>query len=361
MSRRLSRPRRVRRSLLARSEPTDDPVRLRARGPADLLALIPFQLGFHPAESLVAVFVRGKTVALVARMDLSAVAETAVLATDLRDLARQNRAQELVLFGYSESPEPARTLLTALVQALPRRLVTEALYVDGARWWSLTCDRACCPAEGTPYDVAGHRLAAEAVYAGMTTRASRAELAATVAGPPAAEVPRLAALAAEVQAAGVLVAGLPPTEGGRPSDDHPAARLLRAVQAGLGAPESLDDRACAEVAVLLGDLRLRDLVWAMIEPESAEQHLALWQRVVSRVAPTVSAAPLALFGMAGWLSGSGALLNCAVEELARRHPGYSMGHLLEQISARAISPRLWQRMGGEAQEDLRRELTRLAR
>jgi hypothetical protein len=78
------------------------------------------------------------------------------------------------------------------------------------------------------------------------------------------------------------------------------------------------------------------------------------------VAPTLSAAPLALLGMAGWISGHGALLNCAGEELSRRHPSYSMGHLLEQISARAIPPRMWQSMAGELHDDLRREIARLA-
>ncbi len=184
----------------------------------------------------------------------------------------------------------------------------------------------------------------------MTTRASREELAATVVGPPAADVPRLVELAAEVREA----------QAGRLAGDDPSGRLLREVRTGLADPDRLDDRASTALAVLVGDLRLRDLVWAMIEPESAEQHVALWQRVVSRVAPTESAAPLALLGMAGWISGNGALLNCAAEELSRRHPTYSMGQLLEQISARAISPRLWQRMGGEVHADLRRELARLA-
>ena len=350
MSRRLSRPRRMRRSLAERSAPTDDRVRLRARGPADLLALIPYQLGFHPRESLVAIFVCGGTVGLIARMDLFAVTAVPGFATELRDLARQNRANELVLFAYSEQPEPARSLLTGLVAALPVRLVKDAMYIDGSRWWSMTCDQACCPAEGTPYDVAGNRLAAEAVFAGLTTRASREELAATVAGPPPAEVSRLVELAAEVRKA----------RAGWHSGEDPATRLVRGVQAGLTDPGALDDWDCTTLAVLVDQIRLRDLVWAMIDPESAEQHVGLWLRVVGRVAPDLSAAPLALVGISGWISGNGALLNCAREELARRHPGYSMGHLLEQISARALSPRLWQSMGGEVHDDLRRELARLA-
>lgn len=350
MSRRLSRPRRTRPSLVGRSAPVDDRVRVRARGAPDLLALIPYQLGFHPRESLVSVFVRGRTVALVARMDLAAVTAGPGLAGELEDLARQHRVDELVLFVYSEQPEPARCFLTTLVETLPARLVNEALYVDGSRWWSLTCDRACCPAEGTPYDVAGHRLAAEAVFAGMTTRASREELAATVAGPPPAAVPRLVELAAAVRTARA--------EG--PAGEDPAARLIRNVEAGLADPGALDDRACAELALLVGEIRLRDLVWAMIDPESAEQQVGLWQRVVRRVDPALSAAPLALVGIAGWISGDGAMLNCAGAELLRRHPTYTMGRVLEQISTRAIPPRLWQTMGGEVHKDLRRELARLA-
>ena len=336
--------------MVGRSGPTDDRVRLRAQGPADLLALIPFQLGFHPRESLVAVFVCGSSVGLIARMDLPPVSTAADFAAKLEELARQNGAEELVLFAYSEHSEPARSLLTGLVDALPPARLRDALYVDGSRWWSLTCGQVCCPAEGTPYDVAGHRLAAEAVFAGMTTRASREELAATVAGPPEAEVPRLVDLAAEVRA----------LRRDWPSDEDPAARLLQRVQAGLTDPAVLDDRACAELALLVGEIRLRDLVWAMIDPESAADHIELWQRVVSRVAPVLSAAPLALLGMAGWISGNGALLNCAGEELSCRHPSYSMGHLLEQISARAIPPRLWQSMAGELHDDLRREIARLA-
>ena len=44
--------------------------------------------------------------------------------------------------------------------------------------------------------------------------------------------------------------------------------------------------------------------------------------------PTVSAAPLALLGMAAWIGGNGALQNCCCAELDRLHPTYSMGRLL---------------------------------
>ena len=62
----------MRRSTLAPGTPagldTSRP-RLRARGAPDLLALVPFQLGFHPTESLVTVLVWSGRVALSAPND----------------------------------------------------------------------------------------------------------------------------------------------------------------------------------------------------------------------------------------------------------------------------------------------------
>lgn len=355
MSRRLRRLPRMRSRLAvasrgddlpARTGARDDRPRLRARGAPDLLALLPYQLGFHPSESVVAVFVRAGRIRLTARVDLMPPETAGAFAADLRSLTRQHQMEEIVLFAYSEDAVPARALLTGLVSALPRGLVREALYVDGSRWWSMTCDDRCCPAEGTPYDVEGHRLAAEAVFAGLAVRGSRAELAAGFTGPAEEDLGRLAELAERARAA---VRGL--------GHDQRVARLAEVLRAG---PVGLSDEDCAELAALVTDLLLRDLAWAMLSPENAEQHLALWQRVVSRVSPTLSAAPLALSGMAGWISGDGATLNCAVDELTRRHPDYSMGELLATISAQAVSPRMWETLGGEIHSELRREFERLA-
>ena len=46
------------------------PARLRVRRPADFLAVIPYLVGFHPSESVVAVLCRDGRVLLTARMDL---------------------------------------------------------------------------------------------------------------------------------------------------------------------------------------------------------------------------------------------------------------------------------------------------
>ena len=58
----------------------------------------------------------------------------------------------------------------------------------------------------------------------------------------------------------------------------------------------------------------------MINPDDAEEHAQVWAQVVNQVPPSVSAAPLALLGMAAWIGGNGALQNCCCEELDRLHP-----------------------------------------
>jgi hypothetical protein len=248
--------------------------------------------------------------------------------------------------AYSAQPIPARALLADLVRALPTRLVRDALYVDGSRWWSLTCERGCCPAEGTPYDVTSSPLAAEAVYAGLTARATRDDLAATLSGPPNQEVARLSDVAAEVRDELEL-----PLEPGLAAE-----RLEWTVNSALADPAGLDDRSCATFALLVTDLRLRDLAWAWIGPDEAEQHVEVWLRVLNGVPPELSAGPLALLGMAGWISGHGALLNCSADRLRELHPRYSMGRLLEEISDLAVSPSLWPTMATELQTEVRRAL-----
>ena len=351
MSRRRSRSRRSRPSTTAAAIGARDPrTRLRARGAPDLLALVPFQLGFHPTESLVIALIRSGRVVLTARLDLPAAESAGATAAFLCELVQQHQIDELVLFAYSGDSGPARQLLTGLLDELPAGLVNEALYVDGSRWWSMTCDDVCCPADGTPYDVASHPLAAAAVFAGMNARTNRGELADSVSGPPAAELDRLTALTDTVL-----------SELDELDDPRLAARLLDStLREALTEPATLTERTSASLALLVTDLHLRDLAWAMIDSDDAEQHARVWMQVVNQVPPTLSAAPLALLGMAAWIAGDGALQNCCCDELARLHPRYSMGGLLSTISNRALSPELWHTLGGGMQAELRRELDLLA-
>jgi hypothetical protein len=131
------------------------------------------------------------------------------------------------------------------------------------------------------------------------------------------------------------------------------ARLMDSATSDRGV---LDERTCLLLGLLVSDVHMRDLAWAQISPTNAEEHVRLWGAVVAHVPPTLAAAPLCLLGMAAWVEGSGALLNCCCERLTLLDPSYSMGRLLCEISAQAIPPSLWRQMGEEMQAGLRAEL-----
>jgi hypothetical protein len=287
------------------------------------------------------VFVSSGRIVLMARMDFPAESASDDLAERIDGLARQHKAHAIALVAYSAASLPANRLLTRLMDRLGKHKLTDVLYVGHGRWWSLTCGEECCPLTGTPFDPSSHPMSATAVFAGLGARADRRELEASVSGPSPAELPRVEALADALL-----------TELDQLDDPSAPVRLLASIlEAARSEGGVLDDRNCLLLGLLVTEIGLRDLAWALMSPSNVEDHIRLWGCVVAQVPPTLAAAPLCLLGMAAWLSGAGALLNCCCERLARVAPEYSMGRLLAEVSDRALPPSLWEQMGGECKLD----------
>ncbi len=301
------------------------PKRLSIRTPEDFIAVVPYLLGFHPSDSLVALFFDGGRVGLTARVDLPSPEAIDDLVQDISALGRQSRAGSVVLLAYG-ADHAGRAVLERFMTDSPLQLL-DVLVVGPERWWSLACPGACCPPEGTPYDISAHPLCAEAVLAGMSAAADRSALQAMVTGPPPPELDSLADLAAEAVAELVGV--------DRRLRKRRMATLLRTA---LPCPDVLTDRDCAELAALCLDLPVRDAAWASMSRREADQHLALWRRVLSRTIDELSPGPLGLVAMAGWLSGNGALLNCCIDRLERLAPEYTLLQVCRDISWRAVPP-----------------------
>jgi hypothetical protein len=306
------------------------PRRIRLTAPSDVLAVVPYLLGFHPQDSVVALLVRRGRVALTARVDLVPPEIASELAADIGRLADQHGASELILVGYGGEAAKVRELLATLADLLEPYGLGDVLYADGRLWWSLRCTASCCPPEGTPYDLSTHAIAATAVYAGLGCRSDRQALVAEVTGPSETEHDALVMLSAEVAAEieGMDCAGRCELMGS----------LVRAAVARHDPP---DDRVCALLAVLGHDTRARDIAWSLISAEQAEQHQRLWRQVVARTVPPHEAAPICLLGLAAWIGGDGALMNCCIERITTVDPDYSLGRLLAEISRAALAPSLW--------------------
>ena len=316
----------------SRTRRAEGPTRLTLRRPDDLLATIPYLIGFHPDEDLVTVFVKSGRVTLTARTDIPPESAGEEFADWITAVAKREGTEALALVAYSAASLPAHRLLTRLMDRLSDHELIDVLYVGHGKWWSLTCGDECCSLAGTPLDLSSHPLAATAVVAGLSVRASRVELEALVGGPDQRDYPRLEALAMTL------------SEELDQLDDSAATTHLMSttIKAALAEAGGIDERTCLLLAVLVTDVQRRDLAWALIRPDTADDHVRLWGGVVAQVPPILAAAPLCLLAVAGWISGSGALLNCCCDRLSRINPQYSMGRLLAEISERAIPPSAWQ-------------------
>jgi hypothetical protein len=307
--------------------------------PADLLGLVPYLLGFHPAESLVLLVIHDARVLLTARIDMVGFDAADQVVERFAELADRHQASGLVLFGYSETIEPTLELMAELVDGLSGLGLVDAFFVDGSRWWSLMCSTACCPAEGTVYDLSSHRMAAEAVFAGLTFASGRVDLERQVSGPPATDFPLLAEVARQVA-----------QETNRLDRQQRKQLVAAKVQQHLAEVQPPTDAECARLALLVFDVEVRDVAWARMERSAADDHVALWSQVVARTIAPWECAPLCLLGMAAWISGNGALQNCCSDRVHRIDPTYSMAKVLDDISQTGLHPDYWDLMSAEMRE-----------
>lgn len=274
---------------------------------------------------------RDGEVALTARLDLPPVTLIDDVAQRLTEIADDHRASGVVVFTFSTRSAFARSVLRRCVEALAPYGVVDAIHADGHRWWSEVCRGGCCPPGGTPYDPVAGRMAAEAVYAGLVRRSSRAEIEALVLGPAPEDDDDLERL---LEAAAPRWSAMPQRQRCR--------RTAELVDAFLDAPRSLSDVEVVDLAVLVTDVAVRDVAWTMMSRERAEDHLDLWQQVVDRAVGPLVPPALGLLGMAAWISGQGALMVCCIERLLRVAPDYTLTGLLDDINRRGLPPSAWE-------------------
>ncbi|HEY8480064.1 MAG TPA: DUF4192 domain-containing protein [Spirillospora sp.] len=292
------------------------------RSALDAIAAVPYLLGFHPSRSLVVIGFDGparRTCAV--RLDLPAAGGVEKAAAILAG----NGLRRSLVLGYGppdEVGEAAARMRAALESAgVP---AVEALRVADGRWWSLTCDDDCCPAEGVPYDISASALAAQAVYAGHVALADRAELVRSV---QPYDGPVRAAMREATERAERLA-----VPGGREGLGAAVALLSR------GASGGLADDEVARLGILLTDLRVRDEAWIRIDGDAPAADIAFWRDVLRRVEPPYVPAPASLLAFAAYAAGDGGLANVALERALDADPWYSMAVLLREVINVGVPP-----------------------
>jgi Domain of unknown function (DUF4192) len=312
---------------------------LHVNGPADLLGAVPYLLGFHPEESLVIIGLNESKVVVTARLDLTDIVGSRVLADTLAAIKR-GHATAIVGAVFTETPVPNQPIGAHLdEQARGVGLdVVDTLIITRNRWRSLRCpDAQCCPPEGTPMPDGPTVLDAAATYAGLTALPSRKVLADFFTPLPGRQ--DLADQLTHHQYE-QLSAVLNAKQNGY---DRSVTRALFAAQRAAQAGQMPTDAAVARYGVALQSYAVRDAVWLAVD-DSRLTGIELWVNLARRLPGPYNAAPLFLAAWSTWRVGNGALAGIAAELALESDPGYSAADLLLAALARGIDPRTLPRL-----------------
>lgn len=316
---------------------------LKVRSPADLINAVPYLIGFHPADSIAVIAIRGSRVIFAGRHDLPppewSAAQARTEAQGMAAIVARQDADAATVIGYGEGPRVTSAVLRT-AEALRRAglPVLDELRVTDGRFWSYTCtDLQCCPPEGTPCAPEQSAIAASATFAGQVALPDREALVAQIAAVTGEE---RAAMTAATERARARLAGLLETE----RRDAGSARLVR--RAGRTAIRDaerhyrsgrrLSDDDVAWLGVLLVDTPVRDYAWERTGLQ--DWRVILWSDVLRRVEPEYVPAPACLLSFAAWRLGMGALACAAVDRALVQQPLYSMAKLLEEALGYGLSP-----------------------
>jgi hypothetical protein len=316
-------------------------LRVRIGSPTSLLAVIPGLLGFDPGHSFVVIGTEPGTalVRITLRYDVPDPRRPRVAAALARHAVSVLAAQGVTSavaagYGTDAAVSPVAAALRERAAAAGIAM-TELLRADNGRYWSYVCrDPACCPPEGTPFDVTDHPAARTLRAAGSRVLADRDALAATLAATSGAQgaamrratrrcLAGVAKCATRLDRAGthVAVPRLTATLG--------QVAVLGAIERYRAAGVVPAEHA-AWLTVALRQVRVRDDAWARMDPEHQGAHLRLWTDLTRLARPGFVAAPASLLAFVAWQAGDGALANVALDRALADNARYSMALLLRE-------------------------------
>ena len=370
---------------------------IRLRGPADIITVLPYHLGYRPAESLVVVCLMRNRIGVVGRIDLPPPdVDPDLVAVELLPIVRRERPDAVVLVGFESTlgqAEPASVAMRDAIESAGIRVV-ERLVVRDGRWWSLDCDRDCCPAEGEPVQTDDEVPAvSDYIVRGRRPAGSRADLAARLAHRPEPEQDRRCAAFINDLATARRSRSALQRRRRRMLQDW--ARILDLTPSGpddVAAPPPRDDEAWAWAVVSLLDVAVRDLLIAWLCPGTLDLEVfpaslrrlaesvlpprssgtardardardaraapvaedavedtvedVVGEGLVDRLAmvcraapPELSPGPLTVLAHVVWWQGDGALARTALDQALAVDPDYRLAALLERMVDVAARPR----------------------
>lgn len=285
------------------------------------MGLVPYLIGFHPKDSLVAIVLEDGRVVVTARVDLAAVRKPAALSELATRLFERYQGADGWFVAYTDDEDLAWDVLAGCAGLVGIVRLGRLLQVGSSSW------RADTPLGPTgAITDAVSVTAAEAALLGLPARPSRQDLAMSITGPPDTEIEDL------VRRIG-------------PAEDE-LARLgrrgrRRMLQRLLQSPAPPDTADCVRLALLVDRPEGQLAALRALTRQNAADHLALWTAVVRRSLLAHQTGPLGLLGMAAWQTGDGALQMVCLERLDRLDPLAPLAGLLDWLNAAVLPPQEW--------------------
>lgn len=331
----------------------------------DMLALIPFIVGFQPDASLVLVAIdpRDRGVLFTARISLPTTPESSAALPEALEVVTAHLTPlsgvSVVLVGYGPA-DPVQTAVDTATDTMRQAgiPIRETLRVADGRFWRLD---GSGPVDGTAFDPTESPVAATAVYAGLVALPDRDALADTLApvtGPArdamvaatavACEflVQLLDAARAEVTASGESGHNSNGDSGADPDAAlhtpigvalQKAARIyLAQAQDSYRSGRPVGDDHAAALTVLLDLPSLREFTVRRTSGEAWQ--IEMWTDLVRRAEPEFTAWPAIMLALCALQAGQGALASVAVDRALDVDPDNRFAHLLAHAIAAGIDP-----------------------
>lgn len=301
--------------------------------PSELVASVPYFVGFHPRESLVVLGLRPPRGRLGATLRLDLPTAPAHAHQASRMVSRylsSNDATQAILLVYTGATDPAgglacRFVIDAVRAELTRHGITlrDAVLVRDDRWWSYLCtDAGCCPPVGNPVREPGDSpVAAAMAVEGRVVHGDRDDLLAMLSRADAAD--DAAITAALDRASEVSI----PARDAKVLDEEMADRRARWVEGTVD--RSLLPDCAAALGLALVHSVTRDRATRACLGDDVDAYEPLWLELTRRLPAPLDAVPATLLGLIAYLRGDGAFAGICFDHARESNPAYSFAELLD--------------------------------
>lgn len=297
--------------------------------PHDLLAAIPFLIGYHPEDSLVVVSIKDNAVGMAMRIDYPVDIPAGAYDLLASHLQRDCATGALLVAYVPSGRSDGEKVLADASSALTRIAIAteESLLIQGGRFRSVLCqDQSCCPTEGNLIpEIDGSRIAVEHVVAGRAMPfANLQALTDSISALPVASETQWSEL---VKSFHVSATSPELTKAQR---DGATAIIDLAGEFASGRIGQ-DLELTARVIGRLSDIQVRDFALGSHDEGSVDTYFQMWRHLM-RIAPSGYVAPIAsLCAALAYESGDGALAHRALDRALEDVNGYSLALLLRRV------------------------------